>query len=109
MKLFFKRIWFTLTHPGWHRLDRHKPYYHQPCDVVEIKYGTQEISSSYEVSTEPNVTYEGFIGEKGLFVSTPKNTYWQHSPISLEHAETLGYMKQGSRYELPEMYFRWGG
>lgn len=104
MKMILKRIWFTLTHPGWHRLDRLKPYYHEPCDVTELLYGfgKYELGSAYEFSLLSNTTYEGFVSDAGLFVSTPKNTYWHHSSIAVINEETLAV--HNNRY----WHFEWG-
>ena len=104
MKLLFRRILFELTHPDWHRMDRHKPNYHQSCDITSIQYsyGDYELGSTYEVSLNSNVSYEGFVGSKGLFVSTPKYTYWQPSTIVVPQQESKQHSKNGW------FHFQWG-
>ncbi len=109
--LLIKRIWFVLTHPTWKRLDKFKPEYHQPCDVIEIQYGVCEIGSLYETSIIPNLSYEGFVGKLGLFVSPPKLTYWQPSVHAKPVFETTynGWVELNKGREVWCGAIRWGG
>ncbi len=89
-------------------MEKHKPKYHQPCDVIEIQYGHTELGSLYEYSIIPNLSYEGFVGPKGLFVGTHTNTYWQPARHVKPVQETVSYGNH-DRNAKGNLSISWGG
>ena len=107
MNILLRRLCRFLFYPEWHRMDKHKPDFHEPCDIICLAYVWDvQLGQSYECSYMKNVSYEGFVGKKGLFVSCPKSTYWRH-------AESFDRQYETKWYGTPNMKsfygIQWGG
>ncbi len=87
--IFLRRMRMFFLFSDWHCMDKRRPDFHEPCDVICIKYDWYtEVGVMYESSIVPNVSYQGFVGLYGLFVSEHKYTYWRHADRLNPQVET---------------------